>query len=309
MRQLAEVAVAIKELSDDDNINNNSLIVKKLLNKIKDGMDTVTLDSYKSLFDKLDAAYDGNNPKFKIIPLPINLVYADDNYGNTTENERYIKQMERMLRNIKRIIRFFKNRTFKKPNREIMKKIIKEIDLFDEYLDRKAKNNEWLISNKDYQKQIDDHGKLALANKRIKPFLAIDPRMQRNLVNPKDNYLYDYVASYFDNIPANERQFYGIKLYAPIGFSPTDPILVGDENNKSIYKYCIDNDIPITVHNSNSGFSCFSNDLDVSGWVYYREKRRKNYKLIQCDNRRIKFRKKFFSISLNKAIMERAKVL
>lgn len=299
MRHFVNIALTLSAISDDQKINKNMKVVKKQLKKIREGLNALNLEHSRDVFKVLDDAYDN---EFIVTPLSMNLIYADDNDGNTNQNAKYIRQLKRMLRNIKRIIRFIKNRTWDNENRELLKDIIDDIKEFNKYLDNKAKNNQWLISNNNYKDQIKEHAQLAKENPRVKPFLALDPRTQRiNKIK-----LIDLVKEHFE---VDSPNFYGIKLYPPIGFSPTDPILMGDEQNPSIYGYCIDKGIPITVHNSNSGFSCFSNELFVTGWAYYKKKWNRTYKLKRFNDDKIEFRKRFFSIYIGKAIKERATVL
>ncbi len=69
----------------------------------------------------------------------------------------------------------------------------------------------------------------------IYPFLAVDPRRRgiMKLITSKVN--------------KKDGPFYGIKLYPPLGYLPSDPKLV------PIFDYCQENHIPITVHCSEGG--------------------------------------------------------
>ncbi len=68
------------------------------------------------------------------------------------------------------------------------------------------------------------------------PFLAVDPRREGifNLLTKK---------------VSKNGPFYGVKLYTVLGYLPTHPVLW------DVYKYCSENDIPITVHSSHLGLS------------------------------------------------------
>jgi len=53
-----------------------------------------------------------------------------------------------------------------------------------------------------------------------------------------------------------------------MGYSPTDPFLYGkNEGDDCLYKYCMDNQIPIVAHCSAGGFCTFVKRLDVIGAV------------------------------------------
>jgi len=90
---------------------------------------------------------------------------------------------------------------------------------------------------------------------QIFPFLSVDPRRPDIL---------EFVKTHV----GLDKPFHGIKLYAPTGFSPTDPVLFGiDANDDSLYRYCVDNSIPITAHCSPGGFGSFANAVHVKGHI------------------------------------------
>lgn len=91
------------------------------------------------------------------------------------------------------------------------------------------------------------------------PFLGVDPRRQGILNIVKESV-------------SRNGPFYGVKLYTPIGFSPTDPILFGGPDQKDcVYRYCESNGIPITVHCSPGGFGTLSGSVPVDGLVQFGE--------------------------------------
>lgn len=104
----------------------------------------------------------------------------------------------------------------------------------------------------------------------VYPFLSADPRQPNILQIVKDN------------VGAN-KTFIGVKLYAPTGYSPTDPLLysTGDtysDKEDCLYNYCMKNDIPITAHCSDSGFATFNNTAKVKGYIYTADKDKIEYK-------------------------------
>ncbi|NOZ35593.1 MAG: hypothetical protein GXO80_09890 [Chlorobi bacterium] len=91
--------------------------------------------------------------------------------------------------------------------------------------------------------------------KNVFPFFVVDPRRPG-------------ILELMKIFVGQDKPFYGIKLYTPNGYSPADPVLFGkDKNDDCVYKYCIDNDIPITVHNSAVGFSNFVDKVQVKGFI------------------------------------------
>ncbi|MCK3684778.1 amidohydrolase family protein [Maribellus sp. YY47] len=105
-----------------------------------------------------------------------------------------------------------------------------------------------------------------------------------------------------EKILADDALFYGVKLYAPAGFSPTDPVLMGTDRQEGVYALCQQHQIPITVHNSNAGFACFSTILEVRGDVLL------NNNIVKPD-KPLRFDYRFFSRHISEAIEERAKKL
>ena len=108
-----------------------------------------------------------------------------------------------------------------------------------------------------YLRQIEElKGLKVRYGNNIFPFLATDPRREG-------------MSGYITDNVGRENSFRGIKMYAPNGYSPTDPLLFDDAkgfiNGKCLYAYCIENRIPIMAHCSNAGFSTFVMELEVCG--------------------------------------------
>ncbi len=122
----------------------------------------------------------------------------------------------------------------------------------------------------------------------IYPFLAIDPRRPG-------------IADYARAHVGKGKDFAGIKLYCPNGYSPTDPLLYGTDGQKDgIYAFCETNGIPVTAHNSNSGFATFSKSVVITGDIHF------NGKLYSLNNENLKFK---HCILEKEAIGERAVTL
>ncbi len=78
------------------------------------------------------------------------------------------------------------------------------------------------------------------------PFIAADPRRIRDNKrkgNTNDRHGIKYITD------ALERQgFWGVKIYPPLGYLPNNSFF------RPLYKYCNDNEIPITAHCLHGGF-------------------------------------------------------
>lgn len=122
----------------------------------------------------------------------------------------------------------------------------------------------------------------------IYPFLAVDPRRPG-------------IAEYAKENVGKGKLFIGVKLYCPNGYSPTDPLLFGPEGEKGgIYAFCEENGIPVTAHNSDSGFATFSKSVRINGDIFFQGK------LHKLNNEMLIFNTSIFE---KHAIQERALTL
>jgi hypothetical protein len=87
---------------------------------------------------------------------------------------------------------------------------------------------------------------------KVYPFLGVDPRR-------KD------IKTYLKQV-GKDQLFAGIKIYAPNGFSPTDPLL------DDVFKYCCTNHIPVIAHCSAGGFATPAMHIDINGYVLLPQK-------------------------------------
>ncbi len=109
----------------------------------------------------------------------------------------------------------------------------------------------------DYMGQVRQIQDLVKANNsKVFPFLAVDPRREGIL---------DLVK---ELVGGPKKPFLGVKLYASMGFSPTDPVLFGDsKNDDCLYRYCETQGIPITIHCSPGGSSTFDDSVVINGII------------------------------------------
>ncbi len=134
------------------------------------------------------------------------------------------------------------------------------------------------------------------------PFLAVDPRR-------KD------IKKLIIKYVGKGKVFSGIKLYAPNGYSPTDPVLFESkqepksDEDYSIYQYCINNRIPIIAHCSSGGFSNLVQQVEIKGLVMPDAEINDDTQPIEPLNGLVKFNTNFIADGFFAAVSERARVL
>jgi predicted TIM-barrel fold metal-dependent hydrolase len=297
IRRLVNVVqslLSVKELLDSE-ISAEELKYK--IEGINKTLQEVTQDSSEDVFKTLDKVYQG---KVVATPLMFDLSYADDNDDNEHKNKRYrnrIKLIFILLSTV--LIPFIRGRIKRKMKNDelvkVMDKIQHQVVEFNKSFMKKPDKDVEIFDHANYDQQISDLEYLAGKYKTILPFFSVDPRREyKGGIN--------MLKKVKEKLLSPGARFAGIKLYAPAGFSPTDPVLMGNTNDKGIYAICQENNIPITVHNSNAGFACLSSVLKVRGQVFLNGN-------IFLPEKPIKFRYNFFSPRAGDAIKERAKIL
>jgi predicted TIM-barrel fold metal-dependent hydrolase len=278
-----------------------SKIVEKIQNKIEDEETIDSLgainDSLSDLqttsehvYDVLDKIYDHN---FILTPLMMDLTYVDDNDGTNGQNRRHKRQVLRLLILLREILRFGIKHSLKKDTRKLLMEIMDGIQKQIKKT-RKAEDNDLnLFPERNYIQQIEELEQLSEKYTNVKPFFGVDPR--REYKDHKN--LLELVKQ---KLLGSNPSFAGIKLYAPTGFSPTDPVLMGNNFQEGIYHFCEENKIPITVHCSDTGFACFSQNIRINGLVNL------DKQLVQLNNQILTFNTKTISKNAGDAISERA---
>jgi len=297
IRKLVNVVqslLAIKDMLDSE-VSAEELKYK--IDGINNTLLGVTQDSSEDVFKTLDPVYKG---KVITTPLMFDLSYADDNDDDEHSNKRYRRRIKRTFWLLSAVVipyvRGKVKRKFKNVELvEAIDKIRDGVKEFNKSFDKKSDEEVEIFDNANYTQQINDLEYLAGKYKNIRPFFSVDPRREyKGKINTIENLK--------QKLLGESAKFAGIKLYAPAGFSPTDPILMGTAKQQGVYELCQKHNIPITVHNSNAGFACLSTVLKVRGHVLLNDS-------VTKKNGNIKFRNRFFSRKASEAISERAKLL
>lgn len=251
------------------------------------------LDSSEEVFQVLHKDY---NEQFVITPLMFDLTYADDNDDEEHRNKRYRRRIKLIFKVAAKLIPIVKLKIKDKELRKSLDPIRDGLKKFSKKFDRKSDEEVEIFDDVNYAQQITDLEFLSVKYDSIRPFFSVDPRREykdgTNMLNLLKEKLLD-----------NNAKFAGIKLYSPAGFSPTDPVLMGTENQEGIYALCEKNKIPLTVHNSDAGFACLSKNLLINGHIYL------NNEIKNVKNYNHTFEHDFFSLKASEAIQERARLL
>lgn len=227
-------------------------------------------------------------------PLSLDLTYADDNEGRKPGNFIFRLRKELFLDIIEFAIPFLARR-------------IKDQDLRMRVLGLRRKKGgvfkilsdlrDEPVRNSNFPEQIQELEELAQKYKNIRPFFSIDPR--RYYKEQED--IVQRARAYFEK---DNSVFGGFKLYAPAGFSATDPYLFsGNQGRQCLYSYCEERRIPVTVHASYGGFACLSRVISIRGDIYQAGK------INSIKSGKYRFQTNFLSLRMGEAIKERAELL
>ena len=251
------------------------------------------LNSSEEVFQVLNKVYDG---KFVTTPLMFDLTYADDNDDDEHKNKRYRRRIKLIFKVAAKLIPIVKLKIKDKELRKSLDPIRDGLKKFAKKFDKKSDEEVEIFDDANYAQQIIDLEFLSEKYSSVKPFFSVDPRREYKAGTKMLNLVQEKILD-------KNAKFAGIKLYSPAGFSPTDPVLMGNDTQEGIYSLCEKNKIPLTVHNSNAGFACLSKELLLNGHIYLNDE----IKLV--DNYKHTFEYDFFSFKTSEAISERARLL
>lgn len=287
VRGLVSIAQVLIEVADKEEVASTSHKIESLIENLK----TLTQPESEDVFKVLDDAYDS---RFVVTPLMLDLTYADDNDGrNERKDIRYRRRIKMIFFIIHELLPLVK-RKVKPETKPLVDELRDEVQKFEDDFKVRSNDEVELFDDANYSQQILELEAMATKYAHVRPFFCIDPRRKH-----KDGEnLIDLLTEKILN-----GKFVGVKLYAPVGFSPTDPALMGGPGDIGVYAFCIQHNIPITVHCSDSGFSCLSKELIVRG------KMNLDGKIFAAPNIAHKFKTHFFGTNPGEAIHERAYAL
>lgn len=130
-------------------------------------------------------------------------------------------------------------------------------------LSKRAYHSTWIGGKTPdgFGRQVEEMERLARERAtEIFPFYSVDPRRESNYKVRTDG-TYD-LTPITSKLRRNGGVFVGFKLYTPLGYSPTHPMLM------AMYAYCEREGVPVIAHVSGSGLTTLANRLWVEGDVY-----------------------------------------
>ncbi|WP_340113950.1 hypothetical protein [Maribellus mangrovi] len=297
IRKLVNVVQSLLSIRDLLEKDLSGAALKYKIDEITHILTEVTQESSEDVFKAQDKVYQG---QVVTTPLMFDLTYADDNDDDENHNKRYRRRIKSVFWLLRAVVlpvveHIARNKYDNDELAEAIDQVQKQVKKFQKNFKVKSDEEVEIFDNANYAQQVADLEYLSQKYETIKPFFGIDPRREyKGHTNT--------VEAIKQKILADDALFYGVKLYAPAGFSPTDPVLMGTDDQEGVYGICERHKIPITVHNSDAGFACFSTVLNVRGDVLLNENIVRPQKPIRFDNR-------FFSRHVSEAIQERAKKL
>jgi len=257
----SRLLVKLLHLDNLVNLLDYTKIDKNFVEKIKDiaeFLDICSKDS-KDIFLDIQTRYP---EKLALVPLMADFTFAAAK--NDTHENDFFKKIESF---VNKIFNHYHNSKGKQSIEN--QNLIKELDThwtkfsrsYNHYSNKKSRIPNVFSKNgfERQKKELEEIKSTPEYKDFIYPFLMLDPRHQR-----KNNFnIMEMVRATFPNGKCNK--FAGIKLYTPMGYSPTDPILF-DKNG--VYDFCQTHNIPITIHSSCGGFATLLNEVKVTGKIY-----------------------------------------
>jgi predicted TIM-barrel fold metal-dependent hydrolase len=260
-----------KSLAAKENIFERITEKIQQLKRIRNFLKTGFSDSEEDIFNIMESEYNNN---FNIAPLMFDLeciFMADRQSSNEfslhkdaiiSEYEQVVSEFQNsnhsFIKEAEAVISGIRLKDSLKDNRqglEELKEINEELNThFGSIKEDKLSDEKMLLSLKsNFDIQLEDIS--ALQQKypeKVYPFIAIDPRRE-GIIDKFINEIYD------------ENIFCGVKLYTPNGYSPTDIDLMKPDG---LYAFCVEQDIPITAHNSFMGFATPLSSVSIYGDIY-----------------------------------------
>jgi len=237
----------------------------KIYNFVRAGMQDSSVDVYNSLQEEYKKEF---GQEFIVVPLTFDLYFAFKGSMRMKRKEAVSAEdiasfTEGMKENVKSLIGKISleksslsdliDELKQNDGVEDFEEMKQELDTMLDFFKGKLEN---IVSDfgdiklvGSFKRQLNEVQKLrTLHPEKVHPFLAADPR-RFNIVNLVRK-----------NVGKN-GPYYGVKIYAPNGYSPTDPDML------KIYDHCCVHNIPVTAHCSHGGFATFENTIRINGII------------------------------------------
>ncbi|MCL3782043.1 hypothetical protein EMN47_16775 [Prolixibacteraceae bacterium JC049] len=265
LKAILEELNSAKELLDQQNVNSKQKTketdndeekasIWEKLRKIAEMIKIFTGDS-ETILETLDKHYDG---KYTMFPLMFDGDFLLDDFDD--EELGFVKELATISKQPEKVNNSNLAKELKEDSSDDSDVILRFLGQIEDLVEERKSNNEYKSG---FQKQYDQIKAIKAQEKyadKVLPFLGVDPRNKT-------------IKNYLTEIGANQT-FAGVKVYPPNGFSPCDPILVGEG---SIFEYCSQNQIPIISHCSYGGFATPVMSIDVDGMIIPEGKTKPEY--------------------------------
>jgi predicted TIM-barrel fold metal-dependent hydrolase len=248
-----------------DKIKNKIHVLKRLINFLEAGFSKTDED----VFAKMQQTY---GTEFAIAPLMFDLEFCfigkrayspselNANFKTIHKSigprvDEFLNQKKDFIKDVPEMISKSGSNKEQKEGLKNLKELeglhgeVKEKISF--LMDTHLKENQFLPKlTSSYKKQLEDILKLKEDfPSLVFPFIAIDPRR------------HGIIETFMQEIyPLN--LFTGVKLYTPLGYSPTDEDLM---KSGGLYEFCEKHQIPITAHHSHVGFATPLQHVEIFG--------------------------------------------
>ncbi len=293
--KIAKIAVSLTKLVEI--ADNDDRKFHQIIGNVEEFLERIGTDDTEGVYAFFNTAYQQHLPNDEMVftPLTFDLTYADDTLlDNPSQEERLHRKRKRFLNalgGLATVIREVGRFTGKRDLRKLGEKVRR--------LSKRIRESDDLINDENFKDQVEEMEALVdkYGKDHIQPFYSVEPRQTR-----KSSDAIDYIPLLREKILNDGARFHGVKLYCPVGFSPTDPVLM---DPGGVYEFCQENQIPITVHCSDAGFATLVKSVRVWGHIYDHKKRKIKY----LDGKVRRFEHEVISLKAGHAIAERANTM
>ncbi len=239
-----------REKSRTDIENAQKVKVASLIKRIINVINLLMSSSSKEVMLKLKKQYKGFDVIF--VPLSYNVASCfQESYTQDISSFSSRKDHELLMTVRDNILTLLDKYMHRLEHYKIFNQLQSLHTRLDELISYRNNKEAELDSKDIFMFQVNQLQELkSMYPDHVYPFFYVDPRHSQTLTLARE-------------LVGKDKPFLGIKLYTPNGYSPLDPNLM------DLYDFCQSNQIPITAHNSNSGFATFVKKLEIKGAFYF----------------------------------------